>query len=64
MIPFIILVAIFLWSGCILTISFMESWLKFRAPGVILPIGLSIGKMMFNTLNKIEWFFAATIVIT
>ncbi|CAN5744745.1 hypothetical protein BH10BAC3_BH10BAC3_09030 [soil metagenome] len=58
------LVAVFLWSGCILAISFMESWLKFRAPGVTLPIGLSIGKMMFNALNKIEWLFAATFVIT
>jgi hypothetical protein len=35
----------------------MEAWLKFRAPGVTLPVGLSIGKLIFNALNRIEWVF-------
>jgi len=34
----------------------MEAWLKFQAPGVTLPVGLSIGKMIFNALNRVEWF--------
>ena len=46
---------IFIWIGCICAISFMEAWLKFRAPGVTLPIGLGIGRLVFGLLNKIEW---------
>ena len=44
--------ASFLWIGFICAISFMETRLKFRAPGVTLPIGLSIGKLVFRALNK------------
>ena len=47
--------AIFLWLGFLLAISFMEAWLKFQAPGVTLPIGLGIGKLVFGALNKVEW---------
>lgn len=35
----------------------MEAWLKFRAPGVTLTVGLNIGRIVFNYLNKIEWIF-------
>lgn len=45
---------VFLWIGFLLAISFMESWLKFDAPGVTLEIGLSIGNLVFNALNKVE----------
>ena len=31
---------IFVWLGMVLAISFLEAPLKFRAPGVTLPIGL------------------------
>ncbi len=51
------------WAGFVSSISFMEAWLKFRAPGVTLPVGLSIGKMIFNTLNRIEWVFLFLTVI-
>lgn len=47
--------AIFLWLGFLLAISFMEAWLKFQAPGVTIPIGLGIGKLVFGALNKVEW---------
>jgi hypothetical protein len=59
---YVMLLAVLIWCGCIIAISFMESWLKFRAPGVTLPIGLSIGKLVFNALNKMEWFFAVVFV--
>ncbi|WP_199223437.1 hypothetical protein [Brumimicrobium oceani] len=36
----------------------MEAWLKFRAPGVNLEIGLSIGQLIFTALNKVEWALA------
>ena len=48
------------WAGFVSSISFMEAWLKFRAPGVTLPVGLSIGKTIFNALNKMEWLFLIT----
>lgn len=47
----------FTWVGFVSAISFMEAWLKFRAPGITLPVGLSIGRLVFNYLNKVEWIF-------
>lgn len=44
-----------LWLGFVLAISFMESWIKFRAPGVTLSAGLSIGSLVFRALNRVEW---------
>jgi hypothetical protein len=55
---------IYLWIGFICAISFMEAWLKFRAPGVNLQIGLGIGRLVFNALNKVEWVFAIALVIS
>ena len=59
----IAVVCTFTWIGFICAISFMEAWLKFRAPGVTLPIGLGIGRLVFAALNKVEWVFAAAILI-
>jgi len=41
----------------------MEAWLKFRALGVTLEIGLNIGKLIFFSLNKIEILFACLLII-
>lgn len=57
------LMCTFLWIGFICAISFMEAWLKFRAPGVTLPVGLGIGKLVFGALNKVEWFFAIVLFL-
>ncbi|HOI48110.1 MAG TPA: hypothetical protein PK167_02320 [Prolixibacteraceae bacterium] len=45
------------WAGFVCSISFMEAWLKFRAQGVTLPIGLSIGNKVFTAMNRTEWVF-------
>lgn len=58
----IALTASFLWIGFVCAISFMEAWLKFRAPGVTIPLGLGIGRLVFNALNKVEWIFATAIL--
>lgn len=58
----IMIVCTFLWLGFVCAISFMEAWLKFRAPGVTLPIGLGIGRLVFGALNKVEWIFALIIL--
>ena len=46
--------AVFVWLGMVLAISFLETPLKFRAPGVDLPIGLGIGRIVFRALNRVE----------
>lgn len=53
----------FLWIGFVCAISFMEAWLKFQAPGITLELGLGIGKLVFNALNKVEWALAIIIII-
>ena len=60
--PFAIM-AIFLWIGFVGAISFMESWLKFRAPGLTMPVALGIGRLVFGALNKVEWMFAIVILV-
>jgi len=57
------LVAIFLWIGFVCAISFMEAWLKFQAPGITLALGLGIGRLVFEALNKVEWVLALAILI-
>lgn len=52
------LVAVFLWIGFVCAISFMEAWLKFRAPGITVPLGLGIGRLVFGALNKVELVLA------
>lgn len=56
--------ATFIWIGLILGISFLEAWLKFKAPGVTTAIGLGIGRLVFRALNKLEWLLAAVLLIT
>ena len=53
----------FIWVGYICAISFMEAWLKFRAPGITTELGLGIGQLVFNALNKVEIICAALIIV-
>ncbi len=52
----------FVWLGMVLAISFLEAPLKFRAPGVTLPIGLGIGRLVFRALNAVETLFAVAVL--
>ncbi|MFE7168705.1 hypothetical protein [Streptomyces sp. NPDC057616] len=54
----------FVWLGMVLAISFLEAPLKFRAPGVTIPLGLGIGRLVFRALNLVEAVLAAAIVVT
>ena len=54
--------AVFVWLGMVLVISFIETPLKFRAPGVTLQIGLGIGRLVFRALNACELALAAVVV--
>ena len=55
---------LFIWIGLVCGISFLEAWLKFRAPGVTVPIGLGIGRLVFGALNKTEWILAVIVIIS
>lgn len=58
----IALMAIFIWIGFVGAISFMESWVKFKAPNVDLSVGLGIGRLVFKSLNYVEWGLALIII--
>jgi hypothetical protein len=49
----------FVWLGKVLAISFVEAPVTFRAPGVTLPVGLAIGRLVFRALNLAEVVLAA-----
>jgi hypothetical protein len=51
----------FTWLGMVLAISFLEAPLKFRAPGVTIPIGLGIGRIVFRALNIVEGILAVVV---
>ncbi|HET7069855.1 MAG TPA: hypothetical protein VFI40_03440 [Nocardioides sp.] len=59
-----VLVAVdFVWLGMVLAISFLEAPLKFGAPGVTIPVGLGIGRVVFRALNTVEAVLAAAMVV-
>lgn len=53
----------FTWLGMVLAISFLEAPLKFRAPGVTIPIGLGIGRLVFRALNAVEAVLAVIVIV-
>jgi len=53
----------FVWLGMVLAISFLEAPLKFRAPGVTLPLGLGIGRIVFRALNLCEAVLALAVIV-
>lgn len=55
--------AVFIWLGMVLAISFVEAPLKFRAPGITIPLGLGIGRLVFRALNTCEGVLAAIVVV-
>lgn len=54
---------IFVWLGMVLAISFVETPLKFRAPGMTVPLGLGIGRLVFTALNVVEIVLAVAIAV-
>jgi hypothetical protein len=58
----VVIICTFLWIGVVSAISFVEAPLKFQAPGITLPLGLGVGRIVFAALNKVEWVLAVGIV--
>jgi hypothetical protein len=56
------LVAVFTWLGLVVGIVFIASWLKYNAFGVSLPVGLSLDKVMFQAMVRVEWVFACAML--
>ena len=54
----------FVWLGMVLAISFLEAPLKFRAPGITVPLGVGIGRLVFKALNTVEALFALALIVT
>jgi hypothetical protein len=52
----------FIWFGMIVAISFIETPLKFRAPGMTHALGVGIGRLVFKVLNLVEAALAVVMV--
>ncbi|WP_214405249.1 hypothetical protein [Pseudonocardia lacus] len=53
----------FLWCGAVLGISFLETPLKFRAPGITVALGVGIGRLVFRALNALEVLLALALTV-
>ena len=56
--------SVFIWIGFICAISFMEAWIKFQALGITLSLGLGIGRLVFQALNKVEIILSIIIIVS
>jgi hypothetical protein len=54
----------FTWLGMVMGISFLEAPLKFRAPGMTVPLGVGIGRLVFRAMNIVEGVFGAVLLVT
>ena len=55
---------VLVWLGMVLAISFLEAPLKFRAPGITVPLALGIGRLVFRALNVVEAVWAVVLIVT
>jgi hypothetical protein len=53
----------FTWLGMVLAISFLETPLRFRAPGITVPLGLGIGRLVFRALAVAELALAVALTV-
>lgn len=60
--PFVFAVLCF-WLGLMLSISFLETPLKFQVPGMTLPVALELGKLMFGVSTNIQLFLTGVIAL-
>lgn len=52
-----------LWLGLILGLSFIEAPLKFLAPGITVPLGLGIGRLVFWALAIAGWLLLLALTV-
>ena len=51
------------WGGLILGLSFIETPLKFLAPGITTPLGLGIGRLVFIALSVAGWVILVLLTV-
>ncbi|MFC0581592.1 hypothetical protein [Micrococcoides hystricis] len=51
------------WFGLLVAISLIEAPLKFQAPGITIPLGLGIGRLVFGALNIVEVIIAIILLV-
>ncbi|SDS07215.1 hypothetical protein [Agrococcus carbonis] len=52
-----------IWLGLIIGISLIETPLKFQAPGITVPLGLGIGRLVFAAMNIVEAVLVALLLV-
>ncbi len=52
----------FVWFGMVTAISFIETPLKFKAPGMTHALGVGIGRLVFKVLNIVEAALSVLII--
>ncbi|MFC7764837.1 hypothetical protein [Leucobacter soli] len=52
-----------LWFGMVAAIGFIEAPLKFQAPGITIPLGLGIGRLVFAALNAVEGLLLVALIL-
>ncbi|WP_343642969.1 hypothetical protein [Chryseobacterium sp.] len=60
--PFVLML-LCLMTGMFITISFLETPMKFQVPGITLPTALGLGKIMFGLSSKMQWGFLIVLLI-
>jgi len=51
-----------IWLGLIIAIDLIEAPLKFQAPGITIPLGLGIGRLVFTAMNIVEGVLAIMLI--
>ena len=51
------------WIGLLVGLSFVEAPLKFLAPGITVPLGLGIGRLVFSALAVGGWILLIALTI-
>lgn len=51
-----------IWLGLIIAIDLIEAPLKFQAPGITIPLGLGIGRLVFTAMNSVEGVLAIMLI--
>lgn len=51
------------WMGIIIGLSFLETPLKFLAPGITTPLGLGIGRLVFIALAIVGWVILVVLTL-
>lgn len=52
-----------IWIGLIIAIDLIEAPLKFQAPGITIPLGLGIGRLVFFAMNITELVIAIVLAV-